>query len=131
MIKDNTPVHLSLAFSEGFNAIVGLTFMVYFFIKYYRLNKVNTSAKNSKRGDEAKAAFEDIRKELVVQLTSKVELENPRKKRGLAGNLYNKNQALRQSKNFQMVRNSISTSMDAVPVNVTQATGTVLTAKQE
>ena len=40
-MSDNAPFHLVMALAEGMNAIIGFGFLIFYFIKYSKLNKLN------------------------------------------------------------------------------------------
>ena len=46
-VSDNAPFYLVMAFAEALNAIIGAGFLVFYFIKYAKLNKLNQARKEN------------------------------------------------------------------------------------
>ncbi|KAH0569845.1 Transmembrane domain-containing protein [Spironucleus salmonicida] len=111
-IADNSPLYLIIALAEVINAIIGYGFIVFYFIKYSKLHKLNKNRKDPTQDTVAAqaAANDEIRQSVMVELTKTADQEEEDKKtkeRQSVTNLFNKNVALRSSKQFMSLRESV------------------------
>lgn len=60
-ISDNSPLYLVIALAEVINAIIGWGFLIFYIIKYYKLNKLNANHKEVKQDEATAAANEEVR----------------------------------------------------------------------
>ncbi|CAL6025547.1 Transmembrane_domain-containing protein [Hexamita inflata] len=112
-LADNAPLYLVIALSEVINAIIGWGFLIFFYVKYYKLNKLNANHKDIVVDEATVAANDEVRQSVMVQLTSNVEVEDPKKIRQSVTNLFNKGAVLKTSRDFLSLRESVSTNLRA------------------
>ena len=70
-----------LALVEAIKGIIGWSFMIFFIVKYSKLNKLNVGHQEVKVDTGVMSANEDVRKSVVVQLTNAEEIEDPKSRR--------------------------------------------------
>ena len=119
-ISDNSPLYLAIALAESLNAIVGWCFLIFYIIKYYKLNQLNANRKDVKKDETTAVANNEIRESVMVQLTSEKEIEDPKKVRQSVTNLFNKDAVLKTSRDFMNLRESVSVSLRASEVRASE-----------
>jgi len=65
-VSDNAPLYLVIAISEVINGIVGWGFLIFFIIKYFKLNKLNANHKDIVVNTSIAAANEDVRQSVMI-----------------------------------------------------------------
>lgn len=68
-VSDNAPLYLVIAISEVINAVVGWGFLIFFIVKYFKLNKINANHKDIAIDQSVAAANEEVRQSVMTQLT--------------------------------------------------------------
>ena len=109
-LSDNAPLHEVIALAEAVNGIIGWGFLIYYIVKYYKLNDLNVNHKEVIQDDAAAMANDEVRQSVMVQLQSDKEIEDPKKARQSVTNLFNKGAVLKTSRDFMNLRESVSTT---------------------
>lgn len=101
-----------MAISEVLTCVIGWCFMGYFIFKYAKLNKINANhSEQDTHSAQLASINEEVRASVVDQITGAVEVADPRKLRDAVTSLFNKQQALRESRDFASLRESMALGM--------------------
>lgn len=60
-VADNAPLYLVIALTEVINGIIGWGFLIFYIVKYYKLNKLNANHKDIVVDESVAAANDEVR----------------------------------------------------------------------
>ena len=81
-LVDNAPLVNVMAVVEGIKGIIGWMFLAFYIVKYRKLYKLNANHTDVKVDGGVTSANDEVRQSVVVQLTSAVEVEDPKAQKG-------------------------------------------------